>query len=381
MHEQIYLDAAATTKPNKKVLDVMMPYFYEKWHNPSSLYGDSNSIKRDIERARDVIGYFIGAKRNEIFFTSGGSESNCWAIQGFVNECLLNNERPLIITSTIEHKSIMECVLNANANSFYVEVDSEGFIDMGRLEQLLSCVENANHKTLVSIQFANNEIGTIQHIKEIAELAHRYNALFHTDAVQAFGQIDINVNDLDIDMLSASGHKIGAPKGIGFLYKKNGVEIQPLIYGSQMDGMRGGTENVPYIIGMAKAIELIQEDEEYELRTVILRNNFIAQLKALGCRINGSLDYRLPNNINVTFPHNISGESLIYMLDMSGIYVSAGSACNSRSIEPSYTLKAIGMSNEDADKTIRITIPSDITMNEIDRTVCEIEKSIKLIEL
>lgn len=381
MYEQIYLDAAATTKPNQKVIDAMMPYFYEKWHNPSSLYGASNSIKRDIERARDVVGHFIGAKRNEIFFTSGGSESNCWVIQGFINQCLIENETPFVITSAIEHKSIISCIDNMVLNASIIGVDNEGYIDMEKLENSLLFASEINCKILVSIQFANNEIGTIQHIKEIAQLVHRYNALFHTDAVQAFGQIDINVKDLDVDMLSASGHKIGTPKGVGFLYKKNGIEIQPLIYGSQMDGMRGGTENVPYIIGITKAVELIQEDEEYELRTVILRNNFIAQLKALGCRVNGSLDDRLPNNINITFPHNISGESLIYMLDMSGIYVSAGSACNSRSIEPSYVLKAIGMSDEDADKTIRITLPTDITMTEIDRVVCEIEKSIKLIEV
>jgi cysteine desulfurase len=182
-------------------------------------------------------------------------------------------------------------------------------------------------------------------------------------------------------MLSASGHKIGAPKGVGILYKKNSIHIDPLIYGSQMDGMRGGTENAPYIIGMAKAVDLAKKDTEYELRLTILRNNFISELKAMGCTINGSLSNRLPNNINVTFSQNITGESMIYMLDMCGIYISSGSACNSHSIEKSHVLKAIGLSDNDAVKTVRITLPDNVTMDEIDKVINEIKKNILLLSI
>lgn len=378
----IYLDAAATTKPDPRVIDAMMPYFTGRWHNPSSLYDIANKVKKDIEKARSVVGNFIGADGSEIFFTSGGSESNCWAIKGFVNNCIAKGETPNVITSVIEHKSILSCVEDLSKFSVqYIKVNDEGFIDVESLENTLRVVAYAGLVPIVSIQFANNEIGTIQHIKEISSIAHKYGAVFHTDAVQAFGYLDINVKELGIDMLSASGHKIGAPKGIGFLYKKNGIDIKPLIYGSQMNGLRGGTENVPYIIGMAKAVELIQRDKEYDLRLTVLRNNFIAQLKAFGCKINGSLNERLPNNINVTFPQNITGESLLYTLDLDDIMISTGSACNSHSVEPSYVLKAIGLTNEEAMKTIRISLPHDITYDDIEHVIREIDKTIKLIEL
>ena len=380
----IYLDAAATTKTKQRVLDAMMPYFTTKWYNPSASYGEANKIKEDIYNARKNIGKYINADASEIFFTSCGSESNSWAIQGFVNHCIAENKKPCIITSVIEHKSILSCIeslVYKDIDKCFIHVDNEGFIDLQELENALSCANSLCNKILVSIQFANNEIGTVQHVKEISELAHKYGAVFHTDAVQAFGQIPIDVKAFDIDMMSVSGHKIGASKGIGFLYKKNSIEISPLIYGSQMDELRGGTENVPYIIGLEKAIQLIRIDEEYQLRLTVLRKNFITMLKGIGCKLNGSIDNRLPNNINVTFNHNITGEALIYMLEMSDIYIAAGSACNSNAIEPSYVLKAIGLNNEDANRTIRISLPENITMDEISTVVNEIEKAIKLIEL
>ena len=375
----IYLDAAATSKPKPEVIKAMTSYFADKWFNPSSLYSESNKVKNDIESARKIIGDFINADKNEIFFTSSGSESNNWAIQGFVNYWNHKGITPIIVTSTIEHKSIIDCVDHMCADVHYVGVDNEGYINIDALEYIL---DHYNNKAiLVSIQFANNEIGTVQNIKEISNIVHKYNAVFHTDAVQAFGRIHIDVEELGIDMLSASGHKIYAPKGIGFLYKKDSVQIDPLIYGSQMDGMRGGTENTAFIIGMAKAVELIKKDTEYDLRLTVLRNNFISELKSIGCKINGSLENRLANNINVTFPQNIMGESLIYLLDMSGIMVSTSSACNSRLFAISHVLKAIGLSNEEAVKTIRITLPDDITMDEIDIAVQEIKKQIKLLTL
>lgn len=377
----VYLDAAATTKPKTEVIDAMMPYFTDKWHNPSSLYNPSVKVKQDIESARKIVADYIGAKSNEIFFTSGGSEGNCWAIQGYVNYWRSKGKSPVIVTSTIEHKSIMSCVENMDVDVHYIGVDNDGLINIQQLRNVVSSARLYGNEVLVSVQFANNEIGIIQHIKEIAEEVHRFGAVFHTDAVQAFAQIPIDVNELGVDMMTVSGHKICTPKGIGFLYKKNGVNINPLIYGSQMDEMRGGTENVAYIMGMAKAVELAKEDEEYQLRLTVLRNNFITRLKALGCKVNGYLNERLPNNISITFSQNITSESLLYLLDMCGICVSTGSACNSKTIEPSYVLKAIGLSDEDAMRTIRISLPYDITADEINEAVNEIEKQIKLLTM
>ena len=377
----IYLDAASTTQPKQEVIEAMMPYFTEKWYNPSALYSKSNKVKEDIENARKTIGDFINANSNEIFFTSSGSESNCWAIQGFINHCRRKGKEPTIITSVIEHKSIMACVDNMNVDVHYVGVDNEGFINIDSLTGILNYVQNEQNKILVSVQFANNEIGTIQHIKEIAELVHKYNGVFHTDAVQAFGQIPIDVKELDVDMLSASGHKIYSPKGIAILYKKHDIEIDPLIYGSQMDGLHGGTENTAYIIGMAKAVELIGNNIKPQMKLTIIRNNFITELKSIGCKVNGALDQRLPNNINIVLPQNDAGKSLVYLLDMCGIMISTGSACNSRAIEPSYVLKSIGLSNEEAARTIRITLSEDTTMDDVNSFMSELKKQIELLSM
>lgn len=381
----IYLDNAATTKPKQEVLEAMMPYFTDFWHNPSSLYSDSILAKENLEIAKEKVAEFIGAESNEIFFTSSGSEGNNWAVQGFVNYWLAKGILPSVITTTIEHKSLMSCVNDLNnVDLHYIDVDRNGFVDLEQLEIALSCnrVFTFDNATLVSIQFANNEIGVIQPIEKIAKLAHKYGAVFHTDAVQSFGRISIDVNELGIDMMTVSGHKIGAPKGIGFLYKKNNIEIKPLIYGSQMDSMRGGTENIPYIIGIAKAVELCENNSKSTKELCDKRDYFINKLiSEFKCTVNGSLENRLPNNINVTFPQNITGESLLYMLDISGVQISTGSACNSKSIEPSYVLKAIGLTNDEAMRTIRISLPDDITYQDIDCVVDEINKAIKIIEI
>ena len=388
----IYLDEAATTKPKKEVIEAMLPYFTEMWENPSALYKPAVDIKKKIEEARETVAKFIGAKRNEIFFTSSGSESNCWAIQGFVKECEIEGKYPIIITSVIEHKSILDCVEDTTA--LFIDVDDKGFVNVDELEEILKKIStynklnNIEDKVLVSIQFANNEIGTVQHIKKIADLVHRYNGVFHTDAVQAFGHLPIDVEKFNIDLLSASGHKISTPKGIGFLYKKTGIDIKPIIYGSQMDGMRGGTENVPYIIGMAKAIEICGLDL-YKIKIMNEIRDVVVNLfkSEFNCKLNGDSSNRLPNNINITFPQNVTGEALLYMLDMSNIYISTGSACNSHSIKPSYVLKSIGLSNEEAMKTIRITLPDidNYTVEEyeelIDKFIDEIRKAVKLIEM
>lgn len=380
---EIYLDNAATTKPRQEVIEAMTPYFTEKWHNPSSLYSVSTNIKRDIENARRVVGTFINANSDEIFFTSSGSEGNCWAIQGLVNQCVANGGTPSVVTSVIEHKSVLDCVENLNnVDVHFIGVNESGYINIRKLEDIVRKEIYSGKIVLVSIQFANNEIGTIQWIKEIAEMVHKYGAVFHTDAVQAFGNISIDVKELGIDMMTVSGHKIGTPKGIGFLYKKNNIKIKPLIYGSQMDSMRGGTENVPYIIGMAKAVEILKREiENNYIDTFNIRGYMFEKLCALGCKFNGSMFNRLPNNISATFPQNITGESLVYMLDTCDIYISTGSACNSKSIEPSYVLKAIGLSDEDAMRTIRISLSSNNTKDQIDKVICEIKKQIKLLEV
>lgn len=377
----IYLDSAATTKVRQEVVEAMMPYLTEQWYNPSSLYSPSSKIKEDIEKARKIAGDFIGANGNEIYFTSSGSESNCWAISGFCHYCNSINMRPAIITSTIEHKSILECVKNMIADVYYVDVDKNGLINLNTLSELLSDVSFWGVPLLCSFQLANNEIGTIQDIQKISNIVCQHGGLLHVDAVQAFGQIPINVDELGVDMLSVSGHKIGCPKGSAFLYIRKCTTISPMIYGSQMDAMRGGTENVPYIMGMAKAIELCNVNEDRVREMQSKRDYFIGCLETkFGCKLNGHPSQRLPNNISITFSHNITGEALLYMLDISDIKVSTGSACNSKSIEPSYVLKSIGLTNEEAMKTIRIALSNDITYQDIDYVIEEINTSIKLIE-
>lgn len=380
----IYLDEASTTKPKIEVLNTIYDYM-NMWYNPSSLYNPAQKIANKIMSAKKTVSDFIHSESNEIYFTSCGSESNCWVIQGFVQNCLKKGKKPSIVTSVIEHKSILSCVDNINnVDVHYVNVNSNGCINLDMLENILKylTLNKYENEILVSIQYANNEIGTIQDVYHISSIAHKYNAIFHTDAVQAFGHIPINVKTFGIDMLSASGHKIGTPKGIGILYKKNNIEISPIIYGSQMNGLRGGTENFPYIMGFSKAVELCSVDMQQKkyLITKKQRDYMIDKLlDKIDCKLNGQYNNRLPNNINITFNQDITGESMIYLLDMCGIYVSAGSACNSHSLTPSHILKAIGLSDEEAMKTLRITLPDDITTNIIDNVIYEMKKQIRLL--
>lgn len=380
----MYLDNASTTKVKPEVIDAMMPYLEEKWHNPSSLYSDATYAKIAVDDAMSAVADLIGAKLDEIYFTSGGSESNCWAIQGFVNNRLAKHRVPVVITTDIEHKSIIECVKNLSITvTYFLHVDNKGFIDIEELEGVIKeAIDKgaAPKDILISIQFANNEIGTIQDVARIGSLAHLYGCVFHTDAVQAFGHLWINVDTMGIDMLSASAHKIGGPKGTGVLYIRKNVDIYPLIYGSQMDGMRGGTENVAGIVGMAKAIKLLGNYVSDNEWTSDVRDDFIDMLENIGCRLNGPRGKnRLPNNINVILPYNINGETLLYSLDVDDIQIGTGSACNSRSIEPSHVLKAIGLTDDEASKCIRITIDSDFADYDTDYVVEAIEKSLKVL--
>lgn len=379
--DNYYLDNAATTRPKQEVIDAMMPYFEDKWWNPSSLYGESVNVKNDLDKARKIVADSINAKPNEIYFTSCGSESNCWAIQGFVKNVMKKGRTPVIITSKIEHKSIMSCVDDMEllgATVIRVPVDMYGFIDVQYLDNCLHTLKNRD--ILVSIQYANNECGTIQDIERISEIVDGYGAVFHVDAVQAFGQVDIDVNKLGIDMMSFSGHKLHTPKGIGFLYKRDGIDVAPLIYGSQMDGIRGGTENVPYIMGLAKAVDIARcnLDKHCIFSIIDVRNYFIRELEDIGCQLVGPRKYRLPNNVCIMFPKGYGGEELLYMFDMSGIKVSTGSACNSHSKEPSYVMKALGLTDEEANRVVRFTISSDISFSDINKIVKEIERCMKI---
>lgn len=391
--KHLNLDNAATTAVHPKAYRAMQPYFLGYYYNPSSLYSKAREIRGDIIRARTKIADFINADSSEIYFTSGGSESNCWAIQGFAKAH--DSVPTIVIKSAIEHHSINACCEAEsqihNIIDETIPVDSKGFVDIIALENKIVSWQDQTQNTLpilVTIQLANNEIGTIQDIKTIADIVHRHNAILHCDATQAFGHISIDVKDLDIDMMTASGHKIQAPKGIGFLYIKNGIEIKPLIYGTQENGMRGGTENVPYIIGFAEAVRLRKAEMQINYTNQLkVRNYLWQQLRdRFGCTLNGSENNRLANNINVTFPQNITGEALIYLLDTAGYYISSGSACNSYTNQPSHVLKAIGLSERDILRTIRITLPEssvilDVRLQEIDEFLNELEKCLKILSI
>lgn len=383
----IYLDNAASAKYSNVddvIVNTVTTAMQDSWLNPSSLY--AANIKEKINKCRANIAEFIGAKPEEIYFTSGSSESNNWAIRGWDDEIWLSTyKKSNIITTPIEHKSVLEVIENGNLGStvYLCDVDEDGVVDYDSLEQLLKNRSIKNEPILVSVCHANNEIGVIQDIKMISKLVHKYNGVLHVDSTQAFGHIPINVEELGVDMMSCSGHKISPVlRGIGFLYKRNGINIQPLIYGAQENGLRGGTENTYGIIGLSKALEYCDVSIDKINEMCNKRDYFIGLLESkFDCKLNGDGWERLPNNINVTFPQNITGESLLYMLDLSDIKISTSSACNSREITPSHVLKAIGLTDEQAMRSIRITLHDDITYEEINKVIKEIEKCIKLIEM
>ena len=385
----IYLDNAATTKPNQKAIEAALPYLTEQWQNPSSLSRQSRNIHDVIEQSRKDIADYIGAKENEIYFTSGGSESNCWAIQGFVNYWLKQKCKPVVITSEIEHKSIIECVKNLNVEYYFLPVDENGFVDTDILSTLLKNIDEndwkCEAKILVSIQYANNEIGTVQPIEEISEIVHQYDydAWLHVDGVQTVGKIPMDVEELGIDMLSASAHKFGGLKGSGFLYINDRINILPLIYGTQNNGMRGGTENVAGIVAMATALKECDTSTAHQSQMATLKMKLRDSIKGLPYHfkfINADIGYdAMPNILTVTILENVTAEAVLYMLDSADIQISSGSACNARSHKPSYVLSAIGLSDWDAVRTIRISFDKPLTSEDIDRFISELEKSIKIL--
>ena len=369
-----YFDNAATTRVKKEVLEEMLPYFHEKYGNPSSLYSIGRASKKAIEEARKKVANLINANPNEIYFTGCGSESDNTIIKGIAHTNRKKGKH--IITSKIEHPAVLHTCQVLEKQGFevtYLKVNKNGFID---IEELRNSIRNDT--ILITIMFANNEIGTIQPIEMVAKIAKMYNILFHTDAVQACGNIPIDVKRMGIDALSLSGHKLYAPKGIGALYVKNGIAFEKFMDGGHQEkNKRAGTENVAGIVGLGKACELAQihlKDHMRQLKQ--LRDYFITQVedKIEGAVLNGSKENRLPGNANFSFS-GIDGEALLLNLDAKGICASAGSACTSGSSSPSHVLSSIGLSDELAHGSLRITFGEDNTKEDVDyliENLCEI---------
>lgn len=369
----IYLDNAATTRTKAEVVEAMLPYFTEKFGNPSSVYEFAGQNKNALTEARESIAKALHTSAADIYFTAGGSESDNWALKATMEAYREKGNH--LITSKIEHHAILhtcEYLEQHGCEVTYLDVDENGLVD---LEQLKNAIRPTT--VLISIMYANNEIGTIQPIKEIGKIAKEYGILFHTDAVQAFGQLPIDVEEENIDMLSASGHKLNGPKGIGFLYIKKGLKLRSFIHGgAQERKRRAGTENVPGIVGFKKAVELAfssmeaRAKQEAELRDYLI-DRVLAEIPYV--RLNGHRTKRLPNNANFSFQF-IEGESLLIMLDMKGICASSGSACTAGSLDPSHVLMAIGLPHEIAHGSLRLTLSDETTKEDIDYTIEQIKE-------
>ena len=368
MSKCIYMDNAATTQVYPEVFDAMKPYFTEFYGNPSSIYSFAGSSKKAVEDSRKTIADFLGAKTEEIYFTGGGSESDNWALKATADA--YGNKGKHIITSKIEHHAILHTCEYLEKKGFevtYLDVDENGFVNPVDVEKAIR-----PDTILISIMTANNEIGTIEPIAEIGKIAKEHGVLFHTDAVQAFGHIPMNVDEMNIDMLSASGHKINGPKGIGIMYIRKGVKIGSFVHGGAQERQRrAGTHNVPGIVGIGKAVEPardnMKERMEYETK---LRDHLISRVmeEIPYAKLNGDKVKRLPNNVNVCFRF-IEGESMLILLDQNGVCGSSGSACTSGSLDPSHVLLAIGLPHEIAHGSLRLTLSEKNTMEEVDFTV------------
>ena len=376
MSKRIYLDNAATTQVRPEVLEEMLPYFTEHYGNPAAIYSFASEAGHAVAHARQTVADVIGANKDEIYFTGGGSESDNWALKATAEA--YSSKGKHIITSTIEHHAILhtaEWLEKQGYEVTCVPVDENGTVKLDALEAAIR-----PDTILISIMAANNEIGTIQPLKEIGAIAKKHGVLFHTDAVQAYAHIPIDVNEMNIDMLSASGHKIGGPKGIGLMYIRKGVKIRSFIHGgAQERSRRAGTHNVPGIVGMGKAAQIAVRDmdqiSDYESQ---LRDHLIERVLAEipYTRLNGHRTNRLPNNANFCFRF-IEGESLLILLDQAGIYGSSGSACTSGSLDPSHVLLAIGLPHEIAHGSLRLTLSDATTLEDIDYTVDKLKEIIE----
>ncbi len=373
MNRWIYLDNAATTPVKQEVLESMLPYFNEYYGNPSAFSRFSDRSRSAVRKAREITADFLGASPDEIYFTSGGTESDNWAIKGAAYANRLKGNH--IITSKIEHAAMLRSCEQLEKEGFdvtYLDVDEYGLVDPKELKRAIR-----DNTILISVMTANNEIGTIEPISEIGKIAGERGILFHTDAVQAYGHVKIDVNECGIDMLSASGHKFGGPKGVGILYIRKGADIGSFMDGGEQERRRrAGTYNAPGIVGFGAATKIAKETlntrASYETG---LRNHMIERIlsEIPDCRLNGHRTERLPNNINISF-HGLKGESMLIMLDEKQICASSGSACSSGSLDPSHVLLAIGLSPEDARSSLRITLSDDTTEEEADLVVDELKR-------
>ena len=367
-----YMDYSATTYVKPEVLDAMMPFFTEKFGNPSSFYGISRETKMAIDNARAQVAKAINCDPNEVYFTGGGSEADNWAIKGIATAHMKKGNH--IITTKIEHHAVLHTCEFLEKFGFevtYLDVNEEGFVDLKQLEEAIT-----DKTILVSIMFANNEIGTIQPIKEIGALCREKKVLFHTDAVQAVGSVPVDVKEMNIDLLSLAGHKLYGPKGIGALYIRRGIRIDNLIHGGgQERGRRAGTENIPGVVGLGKAIELATENiEENRARLTVLRDKLIDGIleRIPYARLNGPRgDKRLPGNSNISFEF-IEGESILLSLDFEGICASSGSACTSGSLDPSHVLLARGLPHEKAHGSLRTTLGAASTEEDVEKLLNEL---------
>lgn len=364
----IYMDNAATTPVKPEVLDAMLPYFTEKFGNPSSIYSISSENKKAITDAREVIAKTINTTPENIYFTAGGSESDNWALKATADAYASKGKH--IITTKIEHHAILHTCEYLETKGFeitYLDVDENGLV---KLDELTAAIRPDT--ILISVMFANNEIGTIEPIAEIGKIAHEHGVLFHTDAVQAYTQVPIDVEAMNIDMMSTSGHKINGPKGIGFLYIRKGVKIKSFIHGgAQERHRRAGTENVTGIIGLAKAAEIATANmKERTAEEIKVRDHLIERIEKEipYAKLNGDRVKRLPNNVNFSFQF-VEGESMLILLDSKGICASSGSACTSGSLDPSHVLMAIGLPHEIAHGSLRLTLNEEITKEDMDYVV------------
>ena len=367
-----YMDYSATTYVKPEVLDAMMPFFTEKFGNPSSFYGISRETKMAVDNARAQVAKAINCDPNEVYFTGGGSEADNWAIKGIATAHMKKGNH--IITTKIEHHAVLHTCEFLEKFGFevtYLDVNEEGFVDLKQLESAIT-----DKTILVSIMFANNEIGTIQPIKEIGAICREKKVLFHTDAVQAVGSVPVDVKEMNIDLLSLAGHKLYGPKGIGALYIRRGIRIDNLIHGGgQERGRRAGTENIPGVVGLGKAIEIATENiEENRARLTVLRDKLIDGIleRIPYARLNGPRgDKRLPGNSNISFEF-IEGESILLSLDFEGICASSGSACTSGSLDPSHVLLAIGLPHEKAHGSLRTTLGAASTEEDVEKLLNEL---------
>ncbi len=374
---KVYLDNSATTALDKEVLNAMLPYFTETFGNPSSLHAYGRNALKAVDEARDSIAKSIGAKSNEIYFTSGGSESDNWALKGVIGAT--KAKRKHIITSQIEHPAIMDTLDYLKAKEgvevTYLPVDKDGRVSVQDLKEAVT-----DDTVLVSVMFANNEMGAVQPIAEIGAFCKEEGIIFHTDAVQAMDSQAIDVNALNIDLLSMSAHKFHGPKGIGALYIRSGVKLDRLISGGHQERrMRAGTTDTPLIVGMAKALEIaVRDREENNKRISALRDSFVKKVLAEipFTYLNGGMDHRLPNNANISFEY-VEGESILITLDLAGIAVSSGSACSSGSLEPSHVILALGVKEELAHSSIRFSLGKDTTQEEMDYTFDVLKASVE----